>query len=228
MILTELPPEILENITSYLDDNIKILLRRVCLIFYHAYYLKSTYFKNIPVFLIIPSIMRASPVSYILNQMCSNCPIYASYQHQYYAELDESKQIINCQCYFNNNAHGNHNFAISINGYFHLYGIFTKYHKIIKEIIDTNPIFKKDNLEFNYWYETTYDNISLFGCNTLKKLNPLPQRIRMQLNKKKEKLAIIEIEVIYQNVKYLIYQLRIDDKYLEKCQYPKFSVSWVY
>ena len=111
MILTELPPEILENITSYLDDNIKILLRRVCLTFYHAYYLKSTYFKNIPVFLIIPSIMRASPVSYILNQMCSNCPIYASYQHQYYAELDESKQIINCQCYFNNNAHGNHNFA---------------------------------------------------------------------------------------------------------------------
>ena len=54
MILTELPPELLEEITSHLDDNTKILLRKVCLTFYQAYYLKSTYFNNIPIFLIVP------------------------------------------------------------------------------------------------------------------------------------------------------------------------------
>ncbi len=49
----------------------------------------------------------------------------------------------------------------------------------------------------------------------------------MQLNGKREKLAIIEIPVVYQNVKYLIYQLK-KEKELKKCKYPKFPVSWVY
>jgi hypothetical protein len=226
MILTELPPEILEKITSNLDDNIKILLRKVCITFYQAYYLKSAYFNNIPVFLIIPSIMKTSPVSFILNQLCSYCPIYASYQHQYYATLDD-KPLINYECYFHNSVHGNHNFSVPINGYFHLYGIFTKYHNIIKKIIKTNPIFKENKLQFNYWYETPYCTVSLFGCNELIKLTPLPQLIRMQLNEKKGKLAIIEIPVVYQNVKYLIYQLK-KEKDIKKCCYPKLSVSWVY
>ena len=51
MILTELPPELLEEITSHLNDSSKIILRKVCLTFYHAYYLKSAYFNNIPVLL---------------------------------------------------------------------------------------------------------------------------------------------------------------------------------
>jgi hypothetical protein len=88
-------------------------------------------------------------------------------------------------------------------------------------------MFKGNKLLFNYWYETPYDSVSLFGCEELKKLIPLPQRIRMQLNGKREKLAIIEIPVVYQNVKYLIYQLK-KEKDIKNCNYPKFVVSWVY
>ena len=226
MILTELPPELLEEITSHLDDNNKILLRKVCLTFYQAYYLKSTYFNNIPIFLIIPSILKASPVSSILNQICSYCPIYASYQHQRYSTLHD-KEYVHYKCNFHNWVHGNNNFSVPINGYFHLYGIFTKYHTIIKKIMKTNPMFKGHKLLFNYWYETPYDTVSLFGCEELKKLKPLPQRIRMQLNGKREKLSIIEIPVVYQNVKYLIYQLK-KEKDIKNCECPKFSVSWVY
>ena len=227
MILTELPYELLEEITSYLDDNTKILLRKVCFSFYQAYYLKSTYFKNIPIFLIIPSIMKANQVPSILNNLCPNCPIYASYQHHYKNELDERRLSKNYQCYFHNNVHGNHNFSVPINGLFHLYGIFTKYHNIIKKIIKVNPIFKKKYLKFNYWYETPYDTVSLFGCDELKKLEPLPQKIRMDINDKKEKLTIIEIEIIYKKVKYLIYQLKREKDVID-CNYPKFPVSWVY
>ena len=226
MILTELPPELLEEITSHLDDNTKILLRKVCLTFYQAYYLKSTYFDNIPIFLIIPSILKASPVSSVLNQICSYCSIYASYQHQRYSTLTD-KEYVHYKCNFHNWVHGNNNFSVPINGYFHLYGIFTKYHNTIQKIMKTNPMFKGHKLLFNYWYETPYDTVSLFGCEELKKLTPLPQRIRMQLNGKREKLAIIEIPVVYQNVKYLIYQLK-KEKELKKCNYPKFPVSWVY
>lgn len=226
MILTELPPELLEEITSHLDDNTKILLRKVCLTFYQAYYLKSTYFDNIPIFLIVPSILKASPVSSVLNQICSYCPIYASYQHQRYSTLTD-KEYVHYKCNFHNWVHGNNNFSVPINGYFHLYGIFTKYHNTIQKIMKTNPMFKGSKLLFNYWYETPYDTVSLFGCEELKKLTPLPQRIRMQLNGKKEKLAIIEIPVIYQNVKYLIYQLK-KEKDIKNCNYPKFVVSWVY
>ena len=226
MILTELPPELLEEITSHLADNVKILLRKVCLIFYHAYYLKSIYLKNIPVFLIVPSIMKASPVSSILNQLCSYCPIYASYQHKYYADLD-NRPLYNYQCHFHNNVHGNHNFSVPINAYFHLYGIFTKHHNTINNIIKNNPMFKGNNLQFNYWYENPYNTVSIFGCNELIKLNPLPQRIRMELNDKRDKLVIIEIPVVHKSVKYLIYQLK-KEKDLKKCNHPKFTVSWVY
>ena len=227
MILIELPPELLEEITSHLNDSSKIILRKVCLTFYHAYYLKSAYFNNIPVFLTVPSIMKASPISSILNQMCSYCPIYASYQHHNYNDLDDNKLLYNRKCSFNNMVHGNHNFSVPINGYFHLYGIFTKYHNIIQKLMKTNPIFKNDKLKFNYWYENPYNTVSLFGCDQFLRLNPLPQLTRMELNKKRESLAIIEIPVIYQNVKYLIYQLK-KEKELKKCKYPKFTVSWVY
>ena len=49
----------------------------------------------------------------------------------------------------------------------------------------------------------------------------------MELNDKRDKLAIIEIPVVYRSVKYLIYQLK-KEKDLKKCNHPKFTVSWVY
>lgn len=226
MILTELPYELLEEITNHLDDNTKILLRKVCFTFYQAYFLKSTYFKNIPIFLIVPSIMKANPVSPILNNLCPYCPVFASYQHYNKNYFNQEKSSKNYQCYFHNNVHGNHNFSVPINGLFHLYGIFTKYHNIVKKIIKSNPIFKGKSLQFNYWYETPYDTVSLFGCDDLKKLDPLSEKVINQINKKNNNLIIIEIEIIYKNVKYLIYQLK-REKDVINCNYPKFKVDLV-